>query len=726
MTTKYCITRCRGGKWVITDIGHDYLNPTPTHNSTFAFDTETLTYYDGKVLSNDELKDQIAVLTARCKKAKKSVNDVLRKKVSIKVWAWQCYDEVNGFFMTNDFYRWLRYQCRCQYGFGWCYNATFDFSNIDYKILGENKKGWVSHEHVQGGKSKAQPYTYESLHNDMGARYAYKLWIPYKDKQRHKHTHSVEYHDFMKLCGGGLDRVLADLGVTDNEGNEIRKLKMDYQEVDINNPSDDNIDYCKVDVKGLYFGIKKFNEVVNQVSNNELSIFGNDTNVMTAGGMAKHCLLQSLYPDISDKRKRLQMYQKSHPINAELDKWFRDNHLYRGGISFVNERYRGKLLRSKNFKGRKMGRWDVNSEYPYSMTKIRTLIGKPHKMPYSKWLGTSLAYKDEHECIYMVKSASGHVKRNSLGFWYDPFQKKYVDDIDEEGLHLIFERELQVLSRFYDDLTIDVDEVIVFKKGDYIYKPFIDKNYSLKSSASKQGNNTLKMAVKLLLNSSYGKLAERLQRVKGHYELNDLTGAIHFIRDDVEISEKSAMSVVDGSLVTSYARCYILCNILEICGDEPAKTFIYIDTDSIHAFADYDQSEKYALGGLKLEMTCEAVKYILPKTYIDIAKVDDNGFVDYDDFELHAKGVNLKVIKNDIREATIKKYGDIGKKLTNISILDRFMNFGVKFTCLQSMNVKGGKALLPVAKYLARLEQSPHDDDKLVINNYDGVIFSEI
>ena len=29
----------------------------------------------------------------------------------------------------------------------------------------------------------------------MGARYAYKLWVPYKHYDRHEYVHAVEYRD---------------------------------------------------------------------------------------------------------------------------------------------------------------------------------------------------------------------------------------------------------------------------------------------------------------------------------------------------------------------------------------------------------------------------------------------------------------------------------------------------------------------------------------------------
>ena len=151
------------GRWVITDATTNYRRP---HKAvTFAFDTENVVMLDGVIMSQEELFERLKGVSTADK----------RQRVTSRVWSWQTFDEFNGFFMTNDFDAWLDWQCRCGYKFGWCYNAKFDFSQVDYQIL--TSRRWKPHSDELN--TKAQPWTYESIHNDMGARYAYKLWIPY-------------------------------------------------------------------------------------------------------------------------------------------------------------------------------------------------------------------------------------------------------------------------------------------------------------------------------------------------------------------------------------------------------------------------------------------------------------------------------------------------------------------------------------------------------------------
>lgn len=704
MGTEYIKKLLPNGKgWTITETGHDWQRPVKA--VTFAMDTETQVYFDGKILTPKKMAKRLKGLSDEQK----------RKRVSNVTWAWQAYDETNGFFMTNDFLAWLDYLARAGLKFGWCYNSTFDFAQIDWQLLAVGKDKWKPHERGNGkAYDKGQAWTYESVNNDMGARYAYKLWVPYRNGNRHIYVHAIELHDFMKLLPGGLKKVLEDLDVRDNDGNELRKLTMEYQNVNTGELTQAEIDYCAMDVKGLYFAVKKFNRAIEEQSNGESHIWGNETNIMTAGGFAKRELLRSMYPDLSPD-KRLKAFQKAHPMTAEQDKWLRDNYLYRGGISFVNPFYKGRLLTAKEM-GRPMNRYDVNSEYPYAMSIARDLVGRPIKMAYADYLKMDKEEQEKYECVLCLTSVTGTLNEGFLGLWYDPFKREYVNSIEEDGMHLIFKRELNEMAKWYT-LEYSCDWVVLWKRGDYAYRPFVVDNYALKDKAKKEHNDTLKATAKLKLNSSYGKLAERIERVEGHYELSAKTGCIHFVSDGVEESSKSAMNVAIGALITSIARCFILEKIREIChGNQMSKEFVYIDTDSIHAFADYPKADAYTLGGLKLEATCEAVKYILPKTYADVEEVNKDGTIPMDKIEIHSKGVTTKAVVAELK----KKQKGKRHNMPTLALLNAKLDYGQKYLVLVAMNVHGGKALLPTEKYLARPELAPKDGERLYYNNMGG------
>ena len=183
-----------------------------------ACDTETFTYIDGEKVSNDNLLE-----LGKTKPAK-----FFREHATVRVWAWQISDGEH-FFVTNDFDEFIAFFGEHKIKAAWFYNAKFDFAQIDYKILVEYKNKWQQHKRKDENSNaynKAQPWTYESLHSAEGARYSYKLWVPYRDPvNRHKHVHACDYRDFMKILPGGLERLLNELDVEDLEGNKIRKLK---------------------------------------------------------------------------------------------------------------------------------------------------------------------------------------------------------------------------------------------------------------------------------------------------------------------------------------------------------------------------------------------------------------------------------------------------------------------------------------------------------------------
>jgi hypothetical protein len=154
--------------------------------------------------------------------------------------------------------------------------------------------------------------------------------------------------------------------------------------------------------------------------------------------------------------------------------------------------------------------------------------------------------------------------------------------------------------------------------------------------------------------------------------------------------------------------------IREITKGNVKDYFIYIDTDSVHSLMKYDDAEAYKIGGLKCEMICDACKYLLPKTYIDIGRIE-KGYVDNRkktrQFEIHSKGINIFSIMSKFK----------GKRVA-VKTLDKAMSFGAKYKVLVAMNVKGGKVLLPTYKYLARKELAPQD---VVYSNTDGAMLIE-
>ena len=194
--------------------------------------------------------------------------------------------------------------------------------------------------------------------------------------------------------------------------------------------------------------------------------------------------------------------------------------------------------------------------------------------------------------------------------------------------------------------------------------------------------------------------------------MNPDTGCVRYEVTGTSEEERSRMSVLDGALVTAFARCYILSKIREICPN-PSKDFVYIDTDSIHCFKKYKEADDKALGALKCEMITARCKYLLPKTYVDIEEIGEDGKIPLEALEIHSKGINVRAIYDDLVTPCANPYIEFER-------LNKRFSFGQKFTCLQAMNVKGGKALVPVEKYLARPELAPKGFDDIYSDSMEG------
>jgi hypothetical protein len=162
-------------------------------------------------------------------------------------------------------------------------------------------------------------------------------------------------------------------------------------------------------------------------------------------------------------------------------------------------------------------------------------------------------------------------------------------------------------------------------------------------------------------------------------------GYVHLVNDGFEEDELSIMSVIQGALVTSMARCSLLKYIREICGNVK-QNLIYVDTDSVHSLKQFDDCDDYELGKMKQEAVCQYGKYLAPKTYVD--GIYENGKWQY---EVHTKGVPTQIVKRIID----------GKKPEDVS---KIFCVGRRFLALSGLNVKGGKALIPMPKTICKLE----------------------
>lgn len=598
-------------------------------------DTETKMYYKGELLTSEDAYLLYNSLG----------QEYVRENIEVKAYAFTIADGKNFALFQNaeDF---LTACAMLNVKLITWYNARFDFAIFDYYFL---THGWKQVEEEISEEKRYHKFpdkTYQSLNGEYGQRYQMMIWKEYINARNQRKVHKMKMLDICNIFGGGLAKNLEDWKIEDSDHNPIRKLEMDYDFSNMENESD--LQYVINDTKGLYYLTLKIEETIFQMTG--YSLVNGD--YMTAGGLAKKTMLKYMFDRMDDK-ENIVIFHKAFPMSLELDKELREHDLYAGGLCILNPFKQGKVQHE-------IYKYDVNSMYPAQMMNMKYPIGQGIKVDKIK-------DREHHLYILKIKDLYGFLKVNKIPCWRDSSSGDMVECIREPDERYIWLEEIEEYKRWYD-LEYKVVAIYEYEARYPIgMKKFIDTFYTMKKTSS----GAIKQGAKLFLNSSYGKLSQRLERQYCHYEL-DAQGIVHLVREAFKEDIKGMMSIIVGSRITSQARISLLQYIDRICKGNPKEHFIYADTDSVHADISFDDTDASELGKMKCEGIYQSGLYLAPKTYL---------MYDGDKYEVHCKGVNTDVVSEAI------------SGLTFDNAIKRF-NVGQSFRCLCAMNVKGGKALI--------------------------------
>lgn len=629
-------------------------------------DTETHLYYKDEKLTEERASELL----------KENGVAWVRKNIEVKCWAFM-FSDGNFTVVCQDIEDFLTALSFLGVKTVVWYNAKFDFAIFDNYILNNNWE--LASEEIQKKENYSHLHgkLYSSMVGEMGQRYKLTLWWDYVNKSGKTVTHKITMIDLLNIMAGGLERNLRSWDIKDEKGNPIRKLSMDY----VNDDIEEAGNYLINDTKGLKLLADKVDETFKTLCNN-LSLWKGD--YLTAGGLSKKTFLRYMYGH--EKMKyNIRDFRQDFFMSQPFDRYLRDNGLYRGGISRVNPYYVGKVVKG-------VYKFDENSMYPH---KILTM-----DLPYGYSEYRKEIKEDDTIQIIHVTSMTGVVKDNCIGIWQDRLSNTFVDIINEKEPFLIFKCELDELHNWYF-LDIEYDFVYAYKKGvNDGFRQFITDFYKIKS----ESKGTVREGAKLLLNSSYGKLSERVEREKGYHELTE-DGYVHYVQNGVDIDIKGMLSVVIGSYITALARTDLMVKIRTICNGNVKRNFIYADTDSVHALTNNIETDDRELGMMKNEgedggMPYEYAIYLAPKTYLMKYK---------DKWVVHSKGVNCKEIEKLIKDMTFKE------ALTVFRVDNPIKS-------LTGINVRGGKALIYQEKYILRSERLHIKDS----TDGDNIVFFEL
>ena len=301
---------------------------------------------------------------------------------------------------------------------------------------------------------------------------------------------------------------------------------------------------------------------------------------------------------------------------------------YHGGIVYLNPKLANKEIKTVSY--------DVNSLYP-SVMKCE----HGEKMPYGVPHEFEGDYKDNkflhrtHKLYIQTFKANLVLKEGKI-----PFLKNPNSFVASENLINTFEDEEKFDTRVTLTLSnVDIENMylmydvydyeplhgVAFKCSDKIFKNYINYWYTNRLIAKNNGNKSLELISKMMLNSISGKFAQGTLRINKQVTgQNDEDGVIKFKNHESDTIEPiySAISV----FITSYGRQ----KLLNAISDNVDK-FVYCDTDSITLkidnIEDLDKinilEDNNKLGFWKFEGLSLQSRYVKAKTYIN-KKVTQN------------------------------------------------------------------------------------------------------
>lgn len=453
----------------------------------------------------------------------------------------------NCFNQNISFLKYLNYQIKyiknTNTFFVWFHNIQYDFRIILHELFYNNFKNILDSQTIEyiGEIPKIEDNTFcivgENLSKYVGINIYYKGF-------------KILLRDTMRILNSAQDKILQDFGF-DN------KVEVDWDSITIDN-LEKNLKLIEerniYDVISLAKAIELFKDTFFTNFNGKGS---------TAASMSldalKHYFCTVRKQPLSEKEEIFrEYYPKLEGTIKQLS-----NGCYSGGICTVNKEYAGKILKHLQMV-------DINSSYPYAMT-FPLPYGEPEYIT---------EFVNEGYAEYII-----YVDFTMIGI---PFQRCHT----ENKARLLLGRELidpnktytrsQFPLKFAGFLCINNIDLETLKQHAKIKKLKFCKGYQYKTNtliaefvkpiyeARKKSKGVHKLAIKLLLNSLYGKFAQDL-------------GGIIFLYTDINNYTKLTAIDTDtlfkplASAVTAYARKNWIDTVYLLGND-----FIYGDTDSVY------------------------------------------------------------------------------------------------------------------------------------------------
>lgn len=291
--------------------------------------------------------------------------------------------------------------------------------------------------------------------------------------------------------------------------------------------------------------------------------------------------------------------------------------------------------------------YDINSLYPYVMSKFKYPIGQ-----ISQFEGDPTILENK----YWIGDVDVSTKQD---MFIPPIQLHHNISNKSGGIRTIspngsFNCKLNSieLESYKDYYNFNINSGYFFET-DYVFTDYVNDLYTIRKSYPK--SDPMNYISKLLMNSLYGRFAMKniknnysfldkseffkllensLIEIENYIDLNDSL-FVNFV-DNSQLDNESKSSISIASAVTAYARSYMY-NIIK----DNIQNIYYSDTDSLYLDRELpkDLVDSNELGKFKLEYIFKDSVYLGPKIYAGITSDNDyickiKGFKNSIDFDL--------------------------------------------------------------------------------------------
>ncbi len=322
-----------------------------------------------------------------------------------------------------------------------------------------------------------------------------------------------------------------------------------------------------------------------------------------------------------------------------LYKWFG------GGITFVNDEHRGKLMTNLTY-------CDLNSSYPAQMVK-------DVKVPYGRGIrGNKKGYNFK---LYKLVPKKRIHNKNGLPFLFNELSEKreYASTLEPFGIYRFSSISLENFYKYYDakpeDYTLTIEYSFKSMSIKTFFEDFISHWYSIKELASKNGDEFIKFIAKLFINNLFGKMGTKMERISKYWnqhttewvEFKKTLPSKYYLPLAIVITELGRKNLVDGT-------------------GENYKDVVYGDTDSLvikdfkaekHPAIKFDETE---LGKWDIEFANGYGIFRRAKQYF---MLNDKG-----ESKIAYSGINFNKFMMSDKE--LRELADVEKEYRKVSLSD--------------------------------------------------------